>query len=857
MNASNLENLCIEIRKPNSRPFLIATWYRPPCSSIELFLYYESFLEKLDSLGLEYYLLGDLNCNLASAQYDSNTRRLCEISDLYGLQQLIIEPTRITESSSTLIDLIYTNYIDRVACSGVCHIGISDHSLVYVYRKLSLASSSKGHSTFSYRNFQNFNRESFRNDIAQQDWFCNGSEDLNVLWTDWKTKFLDIVNAPLRTRRARTNKAPWINSQLKKSMRDRDAAKRKAITSNDPRDWDKYKKLRNKINNNIKTSKASYYSNAFIQSKGNPQKTWQTFNELTSRRVNNTTVKELKLNDAVISNPNELSNAFNDHFSTVGPRLANEIPSIANNNLSYINYINVNNNKFSFSPIDCSIVFSHLNKLCRSKATGLDNISVKIIRECADLISVSLCDLFNKSLVSGIFPDDWKCARVIPLFKQGEPSDLNNYRPISVISVIAKVFERIIYDQLYNFLTNEDIISNHQSGFRSLHSTVTALLEATDNWAFNIDHGNVNAVVFLDLKKAFDTVDHDILLSKMNLYGIQGTALDWFKSYLTNRTQRCLVNGSLSRICSLKCGVPQGTILGPLLFLIYINDLPNCLTSCQPRMYADDTHITYAGVDVNSIQSNLNHDLDNLNKWLISNKLTLNSAKTEFMLIGSRQKLSTLSNPLELLIDNVPIEHVSSVKSLGIFIDENLRWQTHIDKLSKKIASGIGAIKRIRPFVPPSILHYIYNALIQSHFDYCNLVWGNCGKTLFDRLQKLQNRAARVLTFSSYDADPNRLIRQLDWKDLSTQFQIQKALMVYKSLNGLAPEYLSSKFVKRNETRYSLRDSVNKLFVPFPRTNFMKNSFSYSGAVLWNSLPCNVREAKSLSQFKRLVSLYF
>ena len=252
---------------------------------------------------------------------------------------------------------------------------------------------------------------------------------------------------------------------------------------------------------------------------------------------------------------------------------------------------------------------------------------------------------------------------------------------------------------------------------------------------------------------------------------------------------------SIPRICSLKCGVPRGTILGPLLFLIYINDLPNCLTSCQPRMYADDTHITYAYVVVNSIQLNLNHDLGNLNKWLISNKLTLNTAKTEFMLIGSRQKLSTLSSQPELSIDNVQIEKVTSVKSLGIFIDENLRWQTHIDKLSKKVASGIGAIKRIRDFVPTPTLHCIYNALIQSQFDYCNIVWGNCGKTLFDRLQKLQNRAARVLTFSRYDADANRLFRQLNWKDLSTQFQIQKALMVYKSLNDLVPGYLSSKFV--------------------------------------------------------------
>ena len=218
----------------------------------------------------------------------------------------------------------------------------------------------------------------------------------------------------------------------------------------------------------------------------------------------------------------------------------------------------------------------------------------------------------------------------------------------------------------------------------------------------------------------------------------------------------------------------------------------------------------------------------------------MNTAKTEFMLIGSRQKLSTLSSQPELSIDNVPIEKVTSVKSLAIFIDENLRWQTRIDKLSKKIASGIGVIKRIRDFLPTPTLHCIFNALTRSQFEYCNIVWGNCGKTLFDRLQKLQNRAA--LTFSRYDADSNRLFRQLNWKDLSTQFQMQKAPMVYKSLNDLVPGYLSSN-MKRYETRYSLSDSINKLIDPFPRTNFMKNmtawwkrSSSLEQPTLWYQL---------------------
>ena len=248
--------------------------------------------------------------------------------------------------------------------------------------------------------------------------------------------------------------------------------------------------------------------------KNDPRRTWQTINELTSCKNNTSSVKELTVNGVSITSPTDLSDAFNEHFYTIGPKLANEIPPAANGNKSCLEYLNITDQRFHFTPTSCSQVFSLLNKLSKTKATGLDKISARLIRECVDLICISICRILNCSLTTGIFPDDWKCAKVTLLFKQGSSSDMNNYRPISVISVVAKVFERITYDQVYPYLSEHNIISKSQSGFCSVHSTVTALLEATDSWGFDIDRGNVNAVVFLDLKKAFGTVDHAILLSK-------------------------------------------------------------------------------------------------------------------------------------------------------------------------------------------------------------------------------------------------------------------------------------------------------------------------------------------------------
>ena len=416
---------------------------------------------------------------------------------------------------------------------------------------------------------------------------------------------------------------------------------------------------------------------------------------------------------------------------------------------------------------------------------------------------------------------------------------------------MAKVFERIVYDQLYRYLTENKLLCCYQSGFRTLHSTVTALIEATDSWSLNVDRGFVNAVVFLDLKKAFGTVNHAILLSKLQAYGIRDSANQWFCSYLRNRMQTCLVNCNKSSETYLPCGVPQGTILGPLLFLLYINDLPNCLMHSQPRMYADDTSITYASNDVEEIERCVNIDLDRIRIWLAANKLTLNTTKTEFLLIGSRQRLSMLERNPIIEINKFPIKHVSTSKSLGVHIDGNLSWECHINEISKKIASGISAIKRIRYFLPFDILLNVYNSLVQPHFDYCSVVWGNCSKNLSSKLQKLQNRAARVLTFSNYDCSTSELFQNLKWSKLVHQRAVSKAIMMHSIVNNTAPEYLTSRFVRRCDlTSYNLRENEYKLAVPQPRTEFYKRSLSYSGSVLWNGLPLEVRQLTSPSIFK-------
>ena len=704
------------------------------------------------------------------------TKKIKSLYELYQLTQMIDEATRVTMTTSSLIDHIVTKTPEKISDSGVIHTGISDHSLVFAIRKISVID--KQENILEIRNMKNFNEEKFIEDLLKQPWehIYFSAEDPNAMWDIWKKIFLDVLDkhAPLQHKKIRSKKAPWITNDIKNLMNTRDRFKRKAILTNNENDWLNFRTTRNKVNIKLRNAKKDYYSSKIAGQKCNPKKAWKSINNLLGRQNKPTVVNELTVGNNKLTCPEDIAEGFNEYFSNIGPDLSSRIDS---SNYNFETYIKNAKSEFAaFQPVTVNQISHLLHGLSGNKATGIDKISCKIIKLAAPVISDSLTLIFNQAITLSSFPDEWKIARVVPLYKNGQRSIPGNYRPISVLPAISKIMERILHDQLYNYLTKFDLFSDTQFGFRKFHSTAGALLDCTNEWYINPDRKMLNLVVLIDLKKAFDTVDYQILLSKLELYGIKGQAINLLKSYLTNRKQKCQIRNSFSSERLIKCGVPQGSILGPLLFLLYINDLPHCLSKTKPRLFADDTNLTASANSMTDLEAAVNSDLENLRKWLIANKLSLNVAKTEFILIGSKSVINNISNSHpNVFIENKQIKQVYECKTLGVKIDQHLSWKDNTDEICKKVTAGISAIRRIRPFVDQDTLILIYNAIVRLYFDYCSEVWDVFGEAQSKRLQKLQNRAARIILNVSNDVEHNIALRALGWEPLQMERKKAKA----------------------------------------------------------------------------------
>jgi len=488
-----------------------------------------------------------------------------------------------------------------------------------------------------------------------------------------------------------------------------------------------------------------------------------------------------------------------------------------------------------------------------NKSTGLDQFNVRLLKLAAPYVSTSLTHICNLSLNSSKFPNDWKKAKVTPIFKFGDKSNVSNYRPISVLPIVSKIIERTVHNQLYAYLCSRNILSESQSGFRSNHSTTTTLLDVQDYILNNMDKGFATGVIFLDLKKAFDTVNHEILINKLANYGIQDNELSWFKSYLCNRSQAVRVNSYLSDFKTYNTGIPQGSILGPLLFIIFVNCLPDVVT-CKTVMYADDTSLMCKAKNVDDLKVQLESNLKAVANWFKANKLTLNADKTKFMVFGSNHTLDHYKN-ITLTFDDNLIERVDVFKYLGIKFDSNMSWSPHVDYLSGNISKKIGVVKRVKYFLPQKTLIMLSNALVIPHFDYACSVWSNCSVTNQSHLQVLHNRLARTILSADIKTPIDDMLSSLNWIRLCDRWSNHMLTLIFKCLKNMCPDYLCNQFnfVHNNHDHITRSHTTNTLIVPKFNSNSGKRTFLVRAANLWNKLLPPIRAElynMSMYQFK-------
>jgi len=491
---------------------------------------------------------------------------------------------------------------------------------------------------------------------------------------------------------------------------------------------------------------------------------------------------------------------------------------------------------------------------------------VELLKLIADLIVTPLCKIINHSFSTGIFPDALKVSKVVPIHKGGTMEDLNNYRPISLLSIFDKLVEKLMHKRLYNFLELHNILFMNQFGFRKNNSTSFALIQITEKIKETIDNKKYGCGIFIDLRKAFDTVNHKILLGKLDHYGIRGSALNWFSSYLSNRKQYVFHNGEASNLQPITCGVPQGSVLGPLLFLLYINDLPNISKILQFYLFADDTNIYYEAENLDKLELVINKELKKLHTWLIVNRLSLNIDKTHFVVFHPFNK--PLMKKITLKIYKKAISEGDQVKYLGITIDSTLSWRTHIDNVSTKISKTIGLLYKIRYFVDIKIIKTLYYSLVYPHLLYGIEVWGSADETLLNRLLILQKKIVRLICYSDvrhadYSFSPsNPLFYKLEMHKIYDIFKINLSKFIFKCLNKMTPVnfhswYQLTSVLNRYDTRSKFVNIENSfmtktLFIPTARTSYYGLRLSkVLGPKIWNSLPPLLRINESINNFNK------
>ncbi len=480
-----------------------------------------------------------------------------------------------------------------------------------------------------------------------------------------------------------------------------------------------------------------------------------------------------------------------------------------------------------------------------SKASGPDPISPRLLREGSEELYIPLATYFNKLLNNAYFPSPWKLANVTPIFKKSDPSDPQNYRPISLLSCIGKLMERCIHKYLYNYVIDNNKLTSYQSGFIKGDSTVNQLTYLYNDICKALDEGKEVRAVFCDISKAFDRVWHRGLLYKLSSMGIQGSLLEWFSSYLSTRRQRVVYSNSSSQWTSINAGVPQGSILGPLLFLIYINDIVNNIHS-NIRLFADDTSLYIIVEDPISASTILNNDLETIHQWSEKWLVKFNPSKTETMLFS--RKLNKPQYP-DIIMNGQIINTFKEHKHLGLTLSDDGKWNSHISSYINKAWQRIGLIRSLKYILNRACLERMYFTTIRPLLEYADVVWNNCTNELKAQLESVQIEAARIVCGATKLCNIEKLYLDLKWETLEIRRNKHKLILFYKMKNNLTPQYLSDLIPEQTQVRYNLRNASDVPSLSC-RTQLYTNSFLPSTIRDWNRLDDHTRSAPTVTSFK-------
>ena len=608
-----------------------------------------------------------------------------------------------------------------------------------------------------------------------------------------------------------------------------------------------YKNIRNSITNEKRTNKKAYFAKRFMENKDNSSKIWKEIKSLVNLKSNKTSsIKLLDANQNITSDSQNIANIFNDHYATLGLNVQQKIPTQEGDYNFYLDkrdkdgrrFINPDGCTFYLSPAGPGEVEKIIDELNINKSIGPFGVPVFLLKKYKMFFSLWLSELVNLSFETGMFPDVLKIAKVNPLHKKDSKIDHRNYRPISLLSVVSKIFEKLIYKRIYFYLDQKKLIYSKQFGFRGNHSTNHAIISLTEHIRKLLDNGDYVCGIFVDLEKAFDTVHHEILCDKIKAYGLRGNINDLLKSYLSDRKQYVSINGFDSVARNVTCGVPQGSSLGPLLFLIYINDFFLCLSQTSCGHFADDTFIIYNSKKAKTIETVINTELKEVIKWLRLNKLSLNAGKTELIFFHSSRHQLDYDN-IYINFNGVRLKPVDFIKYLGMFIDKYLNWNHHISNLSKQLSRANGILSKLRYNASLDFCLQVYYSIFYSHLTYgCNL-WGLTSEDNITKLEVLQNKCVRIMSFAPFNSSTNQIFIDLGLVKVRELISLSQLKIVYDFTQNSLPSDLMNLFNFSSDVHTAPRElnsSVNKL-IYIPRVNtttYGINSISYQCATLWN-----------------------